>query len=170
MLRLAQRLASNGEQVKRVRSALSPSLHNREGTSKHFEHYTGESFPHGVIDMDKDRIAGAAKDAAGKVESVVGKATGDERTEVSGRTREAEGTVQNLYGQVKDGVRDASEAAASYAKDALDSDTYRDGTQALTDKVRDNPLGSLLIAGGIGFALAMLMSRPPRRRPNRFNY
>ncbi|WP_398471110.1 CsbD family protein [Tardiphaga sp.] len=120
--------------------------------------------------MDKDRIAGAAKDAAGKVESVVGKATGDERTEVSGRTREAEGTVQNLYGQVKDGVRDASEAAASYAKDALDSDTYRDGTQALTDKVRDNPLGSLLIAGGIGFALAMLMSRPPRRRPNRFNY
>ncbi|WP_398481067.1 CsbD family protein [Tardiphaga sp.] len=120
--------------------------------------------------MDKDRIAGAAKDAAGKIESVVGKATGDERTEISGRTREAEGTVQNLYGQVKDGVRDASEKAASYAKDALDSDTYRDGTQALTDKVRDNPLGSLLIAGGIGFALAMLMSRPPRRRPNRFNY
>ncbi len=120
--------------------------------------------------MDKDRIAGAAKDAAGKVESVVGKVTGDERTEVSGRTREAEGTVQNLYGQVKDGVRDASEKAASYAKDALDSDAYRDGTQALTDKVRDNPLGSLLIAGGIGFALAMLMTRPPRRRPNRFGY
>lgn len=120
--------------------------------------------------MDKDRIAGAAKDAAGKIEGVIGKATGDEHTEASGRVREAEGTVQNLYGQVKDGVRDASEKAATYAKDALDSDTYRDGTQALTDKVRDNPLGSLLIAGGIGFALAMLMSRPPRRRPNRFGY
>ena len=120
--------------------------------------------------MDKDRIAGAAKDAAGKVENVVGKVTGDDRTEMSGRVREAEGAVQNLYGQVKDGVRDASEKAASYAKDALDSDTYRDGTQALSRQVRDNPLGSLLIAGGIGFALAMLMTRPPRRRPSRFGY
>ncbi|KZD25865.1 CsbD family protein [Tardiphaga robiniae] len=120
--------------------------------------------------MDKDRIAGAAKDAAGKVEGVIGRATGDERTEASGRAREATGTVQNLYGQAKDAVRDASDAATSYAKDALDSDVYRDGTQAITAKVRDNPLGSLLIAGGIGFALAMLMTRPPRRRPNRFGY
>ncbi|WP_441228242.1 CsbD family protein [Tardiphaga sp. 20_F10_N6_6] len=120
--------------------------------------------------MDKDRIAGAAKDAAGKVEGVIGRATGDERTEASGRAREATGTVQNLYGQAKDAVRDASDAATSYAEDALDSDVYRDGTQAITDKVRDNPLGSLLIAGGIGFALAMLMTRPPRRRPNRFGY
>jgi uncharacterized protein YjbJ (UPF0337 family) len=123
-----------------------------------------------VIEMDKDRIAGAAKDAAGKVEGVIGNATGDRSTEASGRTREASGTVQNLYGQAKDAVRDASDAAASYAKDAMDSDAYRDGTQAITDKVRDNPLGSLLIAGGIGFALAMLMTRPPARRPNRWGY
>ena len=120
--------------------------------------------------MDKDRIAGAAKDAAGKIEGVVGSATGDTKTEASGRAREATGTVQNLYGQAKDAVRDVSDAATSYAKDALDSDIYRDGTQALQDKVRDNPLGSLLIAGGIGFALAMLMSRPAPRRRNRFGY
>ena len=63
--------------------------------------------------MDKDRIAGAAKDAAGKVEGVIGRATGDERTEASGRAREATGTVQNLYGQAKDAVRDASDAATS---------------------------------------------------------
>ena len=35
-------------------------------------------------------------------------------------------------------------------------------------KVQDNPLGALLIAGGIGFALAMLMTRPPRRPPQRW--
>jgi hypothetical protein len=29
--------------------------------------------------------------------------------------------------------------------------------------VQENPLGALLVAGGIGFALAMLMTRPPRR-------
>jgi hypothetical protein len=29
--------------------------------------------------------------------------------------------------------------------------------------VQDNPLGALLVAGCIGFALAMLMTRPPSR-------
>ena len=49
-------------------------------------------------------------------------------------------------------------------------ETFRDGSQAVAKKVRDNPLGSLLIAGGIGFALAMLMTRPPRRPPPRWRY
>ena len=49
--------------------------------------------------MDKDRIAGAAKDAAGKVESAVGDLAGDAQTSASGRAREASGTVQNLYGR-----------------------------------------------------------------------
>src|SRR5689334_20157771 len=88
-------------------------------------------FPHGSNEMDKDRIAGAAKDAAGKVEGAFGNVLGDSKTEASGRAREAAGTVQNLYGQAKDVVRDASDAAASYAKDALDSDIYRDGSEAV---------------------------------------
>jgi hypothetical protein len=33
--------------------------------------------------------------------------------------------------------------------------------------MQQNPLGSLLIAGCIGFALALLMTRPPRRPPPR---
>jgi hypothetical protein len=37
-------------------------------------------------------------------------------------------------------------------------------------KVQDNPLGALLVAGGIGFALALLMSRPARRPPSRWRY
>jgi uncharacterized protein YjbJ (UPF0337 family) len=120
--------------------------------------------------MDKDRIAGTAKDVAGKVEGAVGNITGDARTEASGRAREASGTVQNLYGQAKDAARDVSEAAVGYAKDALDTDAYREGSEAVAKTVRDNPLGALLIAGGIGFALAMLMSRPPRRPPSRWGY
>ncbi len=113
--------------------------------------------------MDKDRIAGAAKDAAGKVEGAFGELTGDAQTQASGRAREAAGTVQNLYGQAKDAVMDAADTATSYAKDAMDSDVYRDGTRAVSAQVKENPLGALLIAGGIGFALAMLLSRPPRR-------
>jgi uncharacterized protein YjbJ (UPF0337 family) len=97
---------------------------------------------------------------------------GDANTQASGKAREAAGTVQNLYGQAKDAVRDATDTATSYAKDvyANSGDTFRDGSQALSKKVRDNPLGALLVAGGIGFALALLMSRPARRPPPRWRY
>ena len=81
--------------------------------------------------MDKDRIAGSAKDFAGKVEGTVDSRAG---TQAAGVAREA-------------------------------AETLRDGSQAVAKKVQDNPLGALLVAGGIGFALAMLMTRPPRRPP-----
>jgi uncharacterized protein YjbJ (UPF0337 family) len=122
--------------------------------------------------MDKDRVAGSAKDFAGKVEGAVGDATGDAKTQASGRMREATGAVQNLYGQAKDAARDISDAATGYAKDAYENsgDSFREGSQAVARKVQDNPLGSLLVAGGIGFALALLMTRPPRRPPPRWRY
>src|SRR6201991_3741054 len=121
--------------------------------------------------MNNDRIAGSAKDFAGKVESTVGGIAGDARTEAAGRAPEATGTVQNMYGQAKDAARDAADAAVSYAKDAYDNsgDTFRDGSQAIAKKVQDNPISALLIAGGIGFALALLLSRQPRR-PTRSRY
>jgi uncharacterized protein YjbJ (UPF0337 family) len=122
--------------------------------------------------MDKDRIAGSAQDVAGKVEGAVGDMTGNAQAQAAGRAREATGTVQNLYGQAKDAARDAGEAAVSYAKDAYANrgETLRDGSQAVAKSVQERPLGALLIAGGIGFALAMLMTRPPRRPPPRWRY
>ncbi len=117
--------------------------------------------------MDKDRIAGSTKEFAGKVEGAVGSVTDDAKTEASGRVREAEGTVQNLYGQAKDAARDAADTAVNYAKDAYEKpvETLRGGSQAVAKTVQDNPLGALLVAGGIGFALALLLTRPPRRPP-----
>jgi uncharacterized protein YjbJ (UPF0337 family) len=122
--------------------------------------------------MDKDRIAGSAKDFGGKVEGALGDIAGDAKTQAAGRAGEAAGTVQNLYGQAKDAARDATDAAVSYAKDAYGNsgETFRDSSQAIAKKVQDNPLSSLLIAGGIGFALALLMTRPPRRPPPRWRY
>ena len=122
--------------------------------------------------MDKDRVAGTAQDFAGKVESTVGDITGDARTQASGRVREAADTAQNLYGQAKDAARDAADTAAGYAKQAYDNggDTFREGSQALAKKVQENPLGSLLVAGAVGFALALLLTRPPRRPPPRWRY
>jgi uncharacterized protein YjbJ (UPF0337 family) len=122
--------------------------------------------------MDNDRIAGSAKDFAGKFESAVGGMAGDAKTEAAGRVREAAGTAQNLYGQAKDAAREATDAAVGYAKEAYENsgDTFRDGSQAIAKKVQDNPLGSMLIAGGIGFALALLMTRQPPRPPRRRRY
>ncbi|MBR0874179.1 CsbD family protein [Bradyrhizobium tropiciagri] len=122
--------------------------------------------------MDKDRIYGTAKEFAGKAEGAVGDAMGDKDTQAAGRVREAAGAVQDLYGQAKDTVRDAADTAANYAKDAYEhrGETVRSGQKAMAQAVQDNPLGALLIAGGIGFALALLMSRQPRRPPPRWRY
>jgi uncharacterized protein YjbJ (UPF0337 family) len=122
--------------------------------------------------MDNDRIAGSAKEFAGRVEGAVGEMTGDAKTQASAKARETAGSVQNLYGQAKDAAREATDTATNYAKDAYQAgeDTFRDGTQAIAKKVQDNPLGALLVAGGIGFALALLMSRPARRPPPRWRY
>jgi uncharacterized protein YjbJ (UPF0337 family) len=114
-------------------------------------------------------LPGSAKDLAGKVESTVGSIAGDAKAQAAGQIREATGAAQNLYGHAKDVARDTTDAAVSYAKDAYENsgDTFHDGSQALAKKVQDNPLGALLIAGGVGFALAMLLTRPPRQPPPR---
>jgi uncharacterized protein YjbJ (UPF0337 family) len=122
--------------------------------------------------MNEDRIAGTAKDFAGKAENAFGNATGDRESQASGRAREMAGKAQNLYGQAKDAVQDAADKATDYAKDMYNNrgDAIRDGQDALVRKVQDNPIGSLVTAGAIGFALALLLARPARRRPQRWRY
>lgn len=116
--------------------------------------------------MDKDRIAGAAKDLAGKAEGAFGKVTGDAETEISGRAREAAGTAQNAFGQAKDVIRDLGETASSYAQDAIDAggDYYRDGHRAVAATIKKQPMTALLAAGAIGFTLGVLLTRQPPRR------
>src|ERR1700758_561004 len=122
--------------------------------------------------MDKDRIAGSAKDFAGKVESTAGGIADDATSQAAGRARQATSAAQNLYGQAKDAARDASDAAVSYAKDAYENsgDTFRDGSHAIAKKGQKNPLSAILTAGGFGIALPLLMSRQLRRTPVRTRY
>lgn len=110
--------------------------------------------------MDNDRIEGATKDFAGKAESAIGDIAGEAKMQASGRAREVAGKVQNLYGQAKDVARDATNAAVTYAKG--------DGKQAVTNLVHENPIGSLVAAGVVGFALALLISRPAPRQQRRW--
>ena len=57
--------------------------------------------------MDKDRIAGSAKEVKGNVKQVVGKVVGDAKLEEQGKSDKVEGKVQNAVGGMKDAVRDA---------------------------------------------------------------
>ena len=56
--------------------------------------------------MDKDRIAGAAKQAKGAVKETVGKIAGDRKLETEGKADKAAGKVQNAVGGAKDALRD----------------------------------------------------------------
>ena len=55
--------------------------------------------------MDKDRIAGSAQQAKGKVKEAVGKITGDAKLEAEGKSEKAAGKVQNAVGGLKDTLR-----------------------------------------------------------------
>jgi uncharacterized protein YjbJ (UPF0337 family) len=61
--------------------------------------------------MNKDRVEGKVKDIAGRVERQAGEWTGDTNAQVKGAAKQAEGKVQNAYGQAKDVVKKAGEDA-----------------------------------------------------------
>jgi uncharacterized protein YjbJ (UPF0337 family) len=56
--------------------------------------------------MDKDRIEGAADQAKGKMKEVVGKVTGDTKTEAEGSYDQAQGKTKSTVGGMKDKARE----------------------------------------------------------------
>jgi uncharacterized protein YjbJ (UPF0337 family) len=56
--------------------------------------------------MDKDRVAGAARQAKGSVKEAIGKITGDGKTQAEGSAEKTAGRAQNAVSGVKDTVRD----------------------------------------------------------------
>jgi uncharacterized protein YjbJ (UPF0337 family) len=59
--------------------------------------------------VDKDRIAGAAKQAKGAVKEAVGKVTGDAKLNAEGKADKVEGKIQNAAGGMKDAIRKQSD-------------------------------------------------------------
>ncbi|MER8602746.1 CsbD family protein [Mesorhizobium sp. M1156] len=57
--------------------------------------------------VNKDQVAGVAKQAKGSVKQTAGKATGNRRTEAEGDADKATGKMQKAYGDVKDKVKKA---------------------------------------------------------------
>jgi uncharacterized protein YjbJ (UPF0337 family) len=57
------------------------------------------------IVVDKDRIAGSAKQLKGTLKEVAGKVMGDAKLEAEGKADKAKGKVQNAVGSLKDTLR-----------------------------------------------------------------
>ena len=57
--------------------------------------------------VNRDQVAGIAKQVKGSVKQAAGKATGDRRTQVEGAADKIAGKVQKTFGDVKDKVRKA---------------------------------------------------------------
>src|ERR1700722_12526706 len=94
--------------------------------------------------MDEHRVTGAARNAGGKVEEVIGRATGDAKSQVQGAMDRAQGAAENLYGQTKDA---ASEAAKGLRKTAL---SFED---MVRNTIEDKPYIAVVIALGLGWLL-----------------
>ena len=56
--------------------------------------------------MDKDRIAGAAKNIKGSIKEAVGKAVGDAKLQSDGKADKVAGRIQNAIGGIKDTLRE----------------------------------------------------------------
>ncbi len=100
--------------------------------------------------MDENRVEGTAKDIGGNIKSTVGDLTGDTKTQASGAVDQVVGTAQQAYGKLKDSAGGAGSAMV----DQLD-----EVGAFLGDTVAERPLVSLLVAGAVGYVLAMLMRR-----------
>ena len=57
--------------------------------------------------VNRDQVAGLAKQMKGSVKQAAGKATGNRRTEIEGAADKLAGRVQKAYGDVKDKVKKA---------------------------------------------------------------
>lgn len=107
--------------------------------------------------MDRDRIEGHAKTSYGRLQEDYGRFAGDDTVLVDGLRNQAEGRTQQIYGQAKDGFRDAVDRASAFAEDAYDQGRRRlgDGAEAVNAQVESNPVMSIVLAAALGYLLGL---------------
>lgn len=93
--------------------------------------------------MNQDRIEGTLRTGAGQAQSDLGRATGSSQQQARGNQQELRGRAQQLYGDAREQVRHA--------------------TNQMSQSVAEHPVRSLLIAGAVGCAAALLTGRRRRR-------
>ena len=100
--------------------------------------------------MNEDRLAGTAKNIGGQMESGFGRATGDVRTQAQGAAKQAEGTLQDIYGQAKDAAVNTAQAVRETASNADD---------LVRTTIEQRPYTAAAVALGIGFLIGRFSHR-----------
>ena len=97
--------------------------------------------------MDENPTSGTAKNLEGKVDEGFARVTGDAKTKAQGQMKQAEGSIQDPYGQAVDA-----------AEDTIDS--VRKMPASLEDTIRhyieNNPYSTAAIALGLGWLMGRL--------------
>jgi uncharacterized protein YjbJ (UPF0337 family) len=94
--------------------------------------------------MDENRISGTARNLGGKVEEGFGRVVGDAKTRAQGQMKQAEGSIQDLYGQAVDAAQDSIDAVRKMPA-SLD-DTIR-------HYIENKPYTTAAIALGLGWLI-----------------
>ena len=94
--------------------------------------------------MNEDRLTGNAKNLGGQVEEGFGRATGDVKTQLQGKTKQMEGALQDVYGQAKETAADAAEAIREGASEADDF---------LRATIEQRPYTAAAVALAIGYLI-----------------
>src|SRR5512132_742056 len=97
--------------------------------------------------MDENRTSGTAKNLGGKVEEGFARVTGDAKTKAQGQMKQAEGSIQDLYGQAVDAAEDTIDAVRKMPA-SLD-DTIR-------HYIENNPYPTAAIALCLGWLMGGL--------------
>jgi uncharacterized protein YjbJ (UPF0337 family) len=108
-----------------------------------------------VMSMNEDRFAGTAKNVGGRVEQGFGRATGDMKTEVEGKIKQATGAAQDVYGQAKDAAGEAYGQAKDAVGDAARS--VQEHAAPLEEFLR--PYTSVAVALGVGWFIGRMGGR-----------
>ena len=95
--------------------------------------------------MDDNSTSGAANKYAGKLEEGFGRATGDAKTRVQGQMKQAEGSIQELYGQAVDSAEDAIDAVRQMPGSVDDTISGH--------YIETNPYTTAAIALGLGWLI-----------------
>ena len=94
--------------------------------------------------MNEDRLTGNAKNFGGQVEEGFGRATGDVKTQLQGKARQMEGTLQDVYGQAKETAANAADAIRESASEADDF---------LRAAIEERPYTAAAVALAIGYLI-----------------
>jgi uncharacterized protein YjbJ (UPF0337 family) len=94
--------------------------------------------------MNEDRFVGNAKNLGGQLEEGLGRAAGDVKSQVQGKVKQMEGTLQDMYGQAKETAASAADVVCETASEADDF---------LRTTIEQRPYTAAAVALGIGFLI-----------------